>query len=232
MPQIELWSHFQTGQTGAFDLAKKRLDSLIRRAEKLTKRRTLLNIGCGNGHLERTAQARHWQVVSVDPDPKSVDRVKSMGVDARCGTIESLPIPSDSVDLVICTEVFEHLTPATLNAGLKEIKRVLVPEGILMGTVPYRENLADNQVFCPHCNRAFHRWGHHQSFDEAAMRSVLSHALAVRKVKPVYFVPWASVGWKGRLLWSARFAFSLAGVYGSGANLLFVATKVNRIRTI
>jgi SAM-dependent methyltransferase len=226
-PQIELWSHIQTEQTGAFDLAKKRLDSLIRRAEKLTSGRTLLNIGCGNGYLETAAQHRRWRVVSVDPDQKSVDRVKSLGIDARCGNIESLPLPSESFDVVMCTEVFEHLTRETLDTGLNEIKRVLVPDGVLMGTVPYRENLSDNQVFCPHCKRTFHRWGHHQSFDEAGMQSVLGRDFAVRTVKPVYFVPWALVSWKGKLLWSARFAFSVAGVYGSGANLFFTALKTN-----
>lgn len=224
-PQVELWSHFQTERSDTFDLARKRLDVLVRRAEKLTPGRDLLNIGCGNGYLETAAQQRHWRVVSVDPDQKSVERVKSLGIDARRGTVDSLPLPAASLDAVICTEVFEHLTPATLDAGLKEIQRVLRPGGFLLGTVPYRENLSDNQVFCPHCSRTFHRWGHHQSFDEAKLRSVLDRDFAVPTVKPVYFVPWALVGWKGKLLWFARFAFSLVGVYGSGANLFFVATR-------
>jgi SAM-dependent methyltransferase len=122
---------------------------------------------------------------------------------------------------VICTEVFEHLTEEILELGLKEIKRILVPGGILIGTVPYRENLADNEVFCPHCNRTFHRWGHHQSFDEDKMRAVLGQDFSLRNVKPVYFAQWTQGGWKGRLLWSARLALGLVGIYGSSANLFF-----------
>jgi SAM-dependent methyltransferase len=225
IPQTELWSHIQTERLDAFEGSKTRLDSLIRRAEKLTKGRNLLNIGCGNGYLETRAQSRQWQVVSVDPDPKSVSRIKSMGIDARCGSVASLPLPSASMDIVICTEVFEHLTEETLDLGLTEIKRVLVPGGILIGTVPYRENLSDNEVFCPHCSRTFHRWGHHQSFDEVKMRSVLGRELSLSTVKPLYFVPWTQTGWKGKLLWSARYAFGMVGIYGSSANLFFQAVR-------
>jgi SAM-dependent methyltransferase len=224
-PQIELWSHIQTERLDAFEGAKTRLDSLIRRAEKLTRRRNLLNIGCGNGYLEARAQSRQWQVVSVDPDQKSVNRISSMGIDARCGSITSLPVPAASIDVVICTEVFEHLTQETLELGLKEIQRVLIPGGILIGTVPYRENLQDNEVFCPHCSRTFHRWGHHQSFDEVKMRGVLEREFHLRMVKPVYFPQWNQGGWKGKLLWSARWAFGMVGVYGSSANLFFSAAN-------
>jgi SAM-dependent methyltransferase len=224
-PQIALWSYVQTERTAAFEGSKARLKALVRRAERLTRGRTLLNIGCGDGYLEKNAQSRQWKVMSVDPDPKSVNLIKSGGIDCRFGSIESLPFPSGSVDVVICTEVFEHLTQETLDLGLKEIERVLVPAGVLIGTVPYRENLSENEVFCPHCSRKFHRWGHHQSFDEARMRRMLGTEFSVRSVKPVYFVPWTFAGWKGKLLWSARYAFGLVGIYGSSANLFFTAVK-------
>ncbi len=135
-----------------------------------------MNIGCGDGYLERSAQQKGWQVVSVDPDSKSVDELKANGIDARCGFIESLPVESESINVVVSTEVFEHLIPDSMEAGLKEIHRILSPGGILIGTVPYRENLADNEVFCPDCRKSFHRWGHHQSFDES------SHATGTRPI--------------------------------------------------
>ena len=163
--------------------------------------------------------------MSVDPDPKSADRLKSMGIDARCGLIESLPVAPESQDVVVCTEVIEHLTPTAMAAGLREILRVLVPGGILIGTVPYRENLAENEMFCPHCNEKFHRWGHQQSFDQPTMRSVLSERFSVRKVRPIYFATWNTLDGKGKLGAAARLAFSLFGVYSSSTNLLFLAAK-------
>lgn len=224
-PQVELWSHFQTVRPEAFRGAAKRLDSLIRLAEKHSHGRSLLNIGCGDGYLERSAQQRNWSVVSVDPDAKSVAALKARGIDARCGRIESLPVESDSLDVVLCTEVLEHLTPESLEAGLAEIRRVLKPAGLLIGTVPYRENLVENEVFCPDCRKTFHRWGHHQSFDEARLASLLGTHFEVRSVRPRYFPTWSMYNWKARLLWSARYAFALFGNYGRDANLLFMAAK-------
>lgn len=223
--QVELWSHFQTQRCGAFAQAKHRHRSLIRLAEELSSGRSLLNIGCGDGFLERTALERGWKVLSADPDQRSVDRLQSNGIDARCGAIESLPIASESVYVVVCTEVLEHLTPQSLKEGLKQIQRVLMPGGLLVGTVPYRENLLNNEVFCPHCQRTFHRWGHHQSFDEGKLRSDLEEYFSVTSIRPSYFPEWQALNWKGKLVASAQSAVGLFGVYGANAKLVFAASK-------
>jgi SAM-dependent methyltransferase len=225
--QTELWSHYQTGRLEVFAGSKSRLDFLVRFAGRLASGRSLLNIGCGDGYLERRAQQKKWSVISVDPDPSSISRLRSLGVDARCGLIESLPVDPQSVDVVICTEVLEHLTTDALEGGLSEIRRVLKPGGLPIGTVPYRETLAQNQVFCPDCKKTFHRWGHQQSFDEGGIRSVLGRYLKVQQARPVYFATWDVADWKGKLSISARLAFSWIGVHGANSNLLFVAAKAS-----
>lgn len=221
--QTDLWSHYQTGRFEVFAGSKTRLDFLVRLGDRLASRGALLNIGCGDGYLERKAQQRKWTVISVDPDAGSVARLQNLGVDARCGSIDSIPVDSQSVDVVVCTEVFEHLAPHTLESGLSEIRRVLKPRGLLIGTVPYRENLSLNEVFCPDCKKTFHRWGHQQSFDEARIRSLLDKHFKVKKAKPIYFPTWEVADWKGKLSMSARLAFSWIGAHGANSNLLFVA---------
>lgn len=223
--QAQLWSHIQNERTCLFAGSKTRLDKLLRLAKYTVHGRTLLNIGCGDGYLERKAHQQNWQVISVDPDARSLEQLKSAGIDARGGTIESLPLDSGSVNVVICTEVLEHLTPASMEAGLKEISRVLVSGGMLIGTVPYRENLQENEVFCPDCKKTFHRWGHQQAFDESRVRSTLAGNFTVERVRPAYFIDWRTLNWKGMLIWLARFAFSVFGVYGANANILFIARK-------
>jgi len=220
-----LWSHYQNERLEVFAASRQRLDFLVRLAEKHSRGRCLLNIGCGDGHLERAAQQRSWKVISVDPNAESTERLKAFSVDARCGTIEALPLESASVDVVICTEVFEHLTAESLDAGLNQIRRVLKPGGLLIGTVPYRENLAESEVFCPDCKKSFHRWGHLQSFDEASMHAVLAKHLHVSKVRPVYLPAWPAADWKGKLSMFARLAFSWVGVHSSESNLLFIAAS-------
>jgi SAM-dependent methyltransferase len=220
-----LWTHYQTEHLEVFAASKARLRFLIRLAEKLTRGRCVLNIGCGDGYLERTAQQRGWTVISVDPDATSVERLREFGLDARCGAIEALPVEEQSVDVVICTEVFEHLTPQILETGLEQIRRVLKTGGLLIGTVPYRENLAESEVFCPDCKKRFHRWGHLQSFDEAGMQAVIGKHLQVREARPVYLPAWQATDWKGKLSLFARLVFSWMRVHGSESNLLFVAAR-------
>lgn len=223
--QVQVWSHFQTQRPESFAQAANRLRWLLRLCERLCGGRSLLNVGCGNGFLEQTALASGWNVLSVDPDQKSVERLRSLGIEARCGTIESIPAPSQSVDAVVCSEVLEHLKDDSLIKGLEEIHRVLVPGGVLVGTVPYRENLLDNEVVCPHCGQVFHRWGHYQSFDQARIRSLLSGCFLVFKISPSYFPVWSALNWKGKLLASIQCGLSLFGVYGSNANLVFIGFK-------
>lgn len=223
--QTELWSHYQTERTDVFAGSRTRLDFLVRLAGRLSTGRSLLNIGCGDGYLERQAKAKKWDVISVDPDESSVARVQGFAVDARRGEIESLPLPSNSVDVVICTEVFEHLTEASMRAGLDQIRRVLKPSGLLIGTVPYREILAENEVFCPDCHKRFHRWGHQQTFDEPRLRSILQDYLQVRRIRPIYFPTWNVADWKGKMSIAARLAFSWAGVHSDLSSLLFTAAR-------
>ena len=47
-----------------------------------------------------------------------------------------LPLPDDSVDVIMCTQVLEHV-PDDL-AAMREIKRVLSPTGIAFVNIPYR----------------------------------------------------------------------------------------------
>lgn len=223
--QLELWSHFQNERTAVFDLSKGRLDALIGYAKRWASGRSLLNVGCGNGYLERTAKQKGWNVISVDPDRKSVARLASSGIDARCGFIQALPLAAETVDVAICSEVLEHIPCEFLDAGISELHRVLVPKGILIGTVPYRENLIENEVCCPACQHLFHRWGHQQSFDEVKVRSILTPRFSIRVLRQAYFPSWNAPSWKTRLAAAARLIFSWVGIYGSNTNLLFIAVK-------
>src|SRR5215471_18850268 len=128
--QLQLWSHFQNQRPETFAQAANRLRSLLKLSERLCARGSLLNVGCGDGFLERTAAARGWKVLSVDPDEKSVERLRLMGIEARVGTIEAIPASSEGIDVVVCSEVFEHLATESLLKGLQEIRRVLVDGGI------------------------------------------------------------------------------------------------------
>jgi glycosyltransferase involved in cell wall biosynthesis len=141
----------------------------------------VLNVGIGGGLFEGLCRAIGVNVFSLDPDWMSlrncVDRNRFKSI---AGKLEGLPFADDVFDAVVVSEVIEHLTPELTRRGLEEIRRVLAPEGQIIGTVPSEENLADGVVMCPGCGEVFHKVGHLQSFStgtmSALLKTVFSHA--------------------------------------------------------
>jgi SAM-dependent methyltransferase len=210
-----IWEYFQNSSVESFDDSAPRLRYLVARAGNPSG--VLLNIGTGNGALERLAASKGWNVISVDPDASTLAKLSAPGIDTRQGVIEKLPVDSDSVDVVVASEVFEHLSPESMSAGLGEIKRILRPTGKLLGTVPYRESLAANMVFCPDCKKVFHRWGHQQTFDVPKMRGALSAHLRPVIVRPRFFL-----NWKSTLAQFPKVAASFLGAHSGNEHIFFV----------
>lgn len=224
--QDRLWEHFQTQDRRVFDLSYPRLRFLAERCRRGTR---VLNIGVGSGDLERLLEQRGVQVYSLDPSTESIERLRTelkMGERARQGYGQEMPFDSTSFDKVIMTEVLEHLPTATLHATLDEVRRVLKSGGELMGTVPYREDLAASEVLCPTCRSQFHRWGHEQRFDALSMRALLTeHGLRVTQIHPRAFPDFRRP--HPTLFAKAVFRY-LLGRLGEplvGPNLYFTATR-------
>jgi SAM-dependent methyltransferase len=223
MPQETIWAHYQNEGLAVFQGDKGRHNFLLKYAARM-RPATVLNIGCGDGYIELEGLKRGWRVLSADPDERAMARLAERGAEARKGSIEALPFADGSADVVICTEVLEHLTGEQLAAGLPEIRRVLKSGGVLIGTTPYREDLKSNEFMCMHCGEKSHRWGHQQSFDEKQMKQLLGAWFTVREARPKYFPIWQT-NWKGKLLNATLLAASVFGSYGQSANLFFVAAK-------
>lgn len=49
--------------------------------------------------------------------------------------ITSIPLPDESIDAILCTEVFEHIPDAV--SALKEFHRLLKPGGVILITAPF-----------------------------------------------------------------------------------------------
>jgi ubiquinone/menaquinone biosynthesis C-methylase UbiE len=99
----------------------------------------VLEIGCGTGNLALLVkQARpQLEVVGLDPDPRALARARrkarAAGVALQLdrGFADQLPYPDRSFDRVLSALMFHHL-PADLRvASLREVLRVLRPEGSL-----------------------------------------------------------------------------------------------------
>jgi len=97
--------------------------------------RPILDAGCGTG-----LNLRHLPAGSVglDINPRNVETVSRRLPQQRCvlGDVEAMPFDDATFGTVVCTEVLEHVPDP--RKALTEIRRVLVPGGVLIGSVPAR----------------------------------------------------------------------------------------------
>jgi SAM-dependent methyltransferase len=86
-----------------------------------------LDLGGGDGRFYHALTARAYTYVNLDIAPSGPCAVK--------GDAHDLPFPPGSFDLVISCDSLEHFhDPLTV---LKEVERVLKPEGMLVVWVPF-----------------------------------------------------------------------------------------------
>jgi SAM-dependent methyltransferase len=118
-------------------------------------RAPMLDAGCGTGLNLASLPAGS---VGLDLNPRNVSLVRERLPEHPMveGDIEAMPFAAGSFETVICTEVLEHVPyPQT---ALAEIRRVLRPGGLLIGSVPARSliwRLRFLSSTCPH-NEPFH----------------------------------------------------------------------------
>lgn len=146
-----------------------KVSSIVFSVSKKHVREPVLDVGAGTGALVKTLKSNGYKnVLGIDLYPK-VSFIKK-------GEITDLKFKDSSFNTVFCSEVLEHLTVQQINKGVREIKRVLKPDGRLIVTVPYTEVLEENRYICPKCGHKFHKVGHLQSFDEIRIKKILEVA--------------------------------------------------------
>jgi 2-polyprenyl-6-hydroxyphenyl methylase/3-demethylubiquinone-9 3-methyltransferase len=99
--------------------------------------RELLDAGSGTGWFSREAVRRGARVTSLDVGPRLLEEV-ARKCDTRrvVGDVCALDFPRDSFDVVVSSEVIEHV--AEPRRAVSEMARVLRPGGILALTTPNR----------------------------------------------------------------------------------------------
>jgi len=106
----------------------------------------VLDLGCGEGRHIFGALDEYQDIycVGLDQDIPSLDVCKEglvffeeLNTGSTIfiqGSVYNLPFEDDAFDLVICSEVLEHLDD--YHAAIKEIYRVLKPKGKFLPSVP------------------------------------------------------------------------------------------------
>ena len=138
----EMQSHhypilYQVEETHWWYVGRRRIiQSLVERIRALLNKSnpTILDVGCGTGaNLKMLATL--GKAEGVDISPQAVEFCRQRGLDSvKLGAAEQLPFENDSFDIVTSLDVIEHLDDDV--AGLREMRRVLRPDGHLLLFVP------------------------------------------------------------------------------------------------
>ena len=133
-----------------------------------------LDAGCGTGrHTAHLASLGH-EVVGIDCTPEMLEVAKAKAPTARfeTGDLTALLLPSDAVDLAVCTLALTHFTH--LGQPIAEIARVVRPGGrvVLSDVHPFMVMLGSQAVDMEDDSSGFTRNFIHQVSDYlAAFRS-------------------------------------------------------------
>lgn len=99
----------------------------------------VLDVGANSGEfMKLLTEKRDCEVSGVDISDVAIAVAKEKGFEVIKCDAAKMPFPDATFDYVVCMEVLSHLVDPA--AVVQEIKRVLKPEGILLGSVPH-ENL-------------------------------------------------------------------------------------------
>ena len=92
----------------------------------------LLNVGGSAGVIDNHLADHFRSVVSIDIDEPAIERAKGRfhkeNLEFRVGDALNLDFADERFDVVICSQVYEHVPSA--EAMMAEIHRVLVPGGV------------------------------------------------------------------------------------------------------
>jgi SAM-dependent methyltransferase len=154
--------------------------------------RTILDAGGGTG-WSTIGMREDRRVVTLDSSAESLAHASG---ETMLAGVDALPYPDRSFDMVISSQVLEHLPDDILAKSTSEMMRVA--KDYLLVSTPYREARETRFVRCANCGHAFHPDYHCRSFREQDIAALfpgwimaewhvfgaISRGVGVRRLRP------------------------------------------------
>jgi SAM-dependent methyltransferase len=111
-------------------------------ARELCRGKDVLDVACGEGYGSALLSQVARSVLGIDSAQGVIEHARRSYTAANlrfsCGDARCIEAETASVDVVVSFETLEHL--AEQDTFLKELRRVLRPEGVVMISTPDRDN--------------------------------------------------------------------------------------------
>lgn len=134
-----LFSRVHPEQDVGFDVEHQRyvsaeiIDKVIRHLPPDYEDRTWLDIGFGSGNLLFTAAEYGFKPVGTDLRPATVEKMQSIGIDARCEDITELKLEHPAM-VISMADCLEHMRDP--KQALEAARRLLRDDGALFLSMP------------------------------------------------------------------------------------------------
>ena len=126
---------------------------------------TALDAGARDGYYSALLANRFPAVTAIDLLKPNVNDSRVTCVE---GDLTKMTFPDNSFDVVLCTEVLEHIP--NVEIACREIMRVA--KHVIVIGVPYLQDPRIGQVTCRQCGKTGPAWGHVNTFDETRLRNL------------------------------------------------------------
>ena len=102
--------------------------------QKISKGRTLLDVGCGTGYFAGTMKQKDWKVTGIEPSKNAAEMARQ-----KFGLVVKPPealfdFPEQSFDVITLWHVLEHLP--NLNEAMTQFHKLLKDNGVVVVALP------------------------------------------------------------------------------------------------
>ncbi|MBW1297551.1 class I SAM-dependent methyltransferase [Aquimarina litoralis] len=141
----------------------------------------LLDLGAGTGDFLIEAKRKNWKVVGVEPNDQAKVLAKNKGIVLESDTST---LPDNNFDVITMWHVLEHVPDVHLQ--IKELKRLLKPNGYLIIAVPNFKSY-DAEYYKSYW-AAYDVPRHLWHFSREAIKSLFEkEKIQLQKTKPLIF---------------------------------------------
>lgn len=134
---------------------RRMADSLLSSCSLDPTKTRILDVGCGTGANILFLQ-RYGTVTGLDLSPEALRFCAQRGItNVLQGSATALPFDNNSFDLATSFDVIYHMAIEDDLVALKEMHRVLVPNGFILVRVPAYDSLRGNHDIAVHTRHRY-----------------------------------------------------------------------------